>query len=244
MWALGAMVHQILTSEVPFIEADHKTPAFLLPPEHFTNIDMELIVNYCRGQDPFPTEVLQKKGVSTQGIDFVRGLMAIDPRARPSAADALKNPWLVRIHAQAVSASVSPVTSLPSPPALAPPPTIIPSTAPSMFDAQVVASLTGDRRRLFIAEANTLILAVVMSSVSYGPCNRQLVEFCRSNKLVGARADYDAQGYSHWALLAQDKQEPRQALELWSKAVAARGGVEHWELLVIRALSDLLASFA
>lgn len=247
MWALGAIVYQILTKEIPFLETDNIATASGLPTDLNTTIDMEHIFNYCRGQDSFPTEILQKKGVTTQGMDFIRSLMAVDPSARPSAADALKNPWLVRLDASEGSVSVIQpldITTTPSAPTPAPTLTLIPSTALGIFDPQVIASLVGDRRRLFVAEAYNLIFSAVIPSVSYASCNKMLVEFCRSNKLVSAVPDHYAKGYRHWACLADVTQEPLQSLELWAKAVEARGDVEHWEKLVVRALSDLLASFA
>lgn len=99
LWALGAVVHEILTSEIPFLEEYEDICSSTVTPESFTasdfeaSIDSELIYNYCHGSE-FPTETLLKYNVSESGVDFVKSLMAANPADRLSATQALKSLWL------------------------------------------------------------------------------------------------------------------------------------------------------
>lgn len=101
IWALGTVVHQILTSEIPFLETYEAMTSMTTTPEPsntagpaMSTIDYELLYAYCRGSD-FPTQSLQRNGVSYEGIDFVKSLMIADPRKRVSAKDALESRWLI-----------------------------------------------------------------------------------------------------------------------------------------------------
>lgn len=97
IWSLGIIVHEILTSEIPFLQTDSDQmsesgfESELAPPE----VDMTQLYEYCHGYREFPIESLQNSQVSKDGKDFVMGLLAASPRARMSAADALKSPWLL-----------------------------------------------------------------------------------------------------------------------------------------------------
>lgn len=97
IWSLGIIVHEILTSEIPFLQTDSDQmsesgfESELAPPE----VDMTQLYEYCRGYREFPIESLQNSQVSKDGKDFVMGLLVANPRARLSAADALKSPWLL-----------------------------------------------------------------------------------------------------------------------------------------------------
>lgn len=109
IWALGAIVHQILTSEIPFLDKYHDiedstdflsdldmAPTNTSSSQSESMMDMGHLVDYCRDLKPFPTEILEKNGVSKDGIGFVRSLMIANPSGRVSAAEALKNKWLGR----------------------------------------------------------------------------------------------------------------------------------------------------
>lgn len=107
LWALGAVVHEILTSEIPFLDTYQDldwtmdltlTPDLSSASNPDPTIDMNLLQDYCRGINPFPRESLRKNGVSKEGIDFVKSLMAVNPRDRVSATDALKSLWLLEIN--------------------------------------------------------------------------------------------------------------------------------------------------
>lgn len=101
VWALGTVVHQILTSEIPFLETYEAMTSMTTTPEPsntasptMSTIDSELLYAYCRGSD-FPTQSLQRNGVSYEGIDFVKSLIIADPRKRVSAKDELESRWLI-----------------------------------------------------------------------------------------------------------------------------------------------------
>lgn len=54
-------------------------------------VDMELLFQYCRDSALFPTQLLHTNGMGDMWQGFVKNLMAVDPRERPSAADALNS---------------------------------------------------------------------------------------------------------------------------------------------------------
>lgn len=95
MWSLGCVVHELLTSEKPFLEVFDSTEGEISgidPPEEQADVDM--IIEFCRNERAFPDEVLQKSAVSTSATKLVKALMVPDPRLRISAAEALKSEWL------------------------------------------------------------------------------------------------------------------------------------------------------
>lgn len=108
LWALGAVIHEILTTEIPFLEIYEDLDEELaddlgsmrITPEEYTacdswpTIDSEILYDFCRGSE-FPIESLRKHSVSDEGIDFVKSLMVANPRNRVSAVAALESPWMV-----------------------------------------------------------------------------------------------------------------------------------------------------
>lgn len=95
IWAFGVVVHELLTSEIPFLDKYQPTES-TYPRNTGTSLDMQLLHQYCTG-DPFPVEKLQQNCVSEEGIDFVKSLMVVNPTNRVSAREALASPWLVGI---------------------------------------------------------------------------------------------------------------------------------------------------
>lgn len=102
MWALGTLVHELLTSEVPFLEADTQDISSCLQIDttlYTTDIppatDMTLLYNYCHGVNDFPTERLLKHRTSEKGVEFLKNLLAVNPNARPTATEALESLWLI-----------------------------------------------------------------------------------------------------------------------------------------------------
>lgn len=96
LWALGVVVHEILTSEIPFLEPDSDTNRTIAdepttrddsPPM----VDMELLFQYCRDPTLFPSQSLHTSGMGDTWQAFVRSLLVVDPRDRPSAPHALNN---------------------------------------------------------------------------------------------------------------------------------------------------------
>lgn len=99
LWAVGAIVHQMLTSEIPFLNTNQDS--FLLPDLDYgssdgfsATIDIYLLVDHCRNLKPYPTESLLAKGASRDGIDFVKSVMIVKPRDRLTAVEALGSVWL------------------------------------------------------------------------------------------------------------------------------------------------------
>lgn len=95
IWSLGCMVHELLTSQTPFLELD------LGPAEvesDFTDFEPEVnlgcMYEYCQGIRPFPSETLLRCQVAAEGVDFVQRLLTPSPEARPTAAAAMEDPWL------------------------------------------------------------------------------------------------------------------------------------------------------
>lgn len=92
MWAFGCLVHEILTSEIPFLKT-HPDGGIdgKLPDQQINN---GMIIGLCRHKLDFPAKPLQKAGVGKNGIDFVKKLLVPNPRFRTSATKARESPWL------------------------------------------------------------------------------------------------------------------------------------------------------
>lgn len=97
IWSLGVMVHEILTSEIPFLQVDLDliSESGLDFESSVPEVDMAHLYEYCRGYRGFPMDSLENSKVSERGKDFVMGLLVANPCARMSATDALGSPWLL-----------------------------------------------------------------------------------------------------------------------------------------------------
>lgn len=91
LWALGAVIHQVLTSEIPFLDKyfDSTSVADGVP-----EIDMQRLFAYCNDTEKFPKAALKMSKASQEAISFVKSLMAVNPSIRVSAKDALDSSWL------------------------------------------------------------------------------------------------------------------------------------------------------
>lgn len=97
IWALGAVVHKILTAEIPFLDKYNEVPMTSgLDSGYVTSkeVDIGLLSDYCRKSQVFPTESLLTNKASEDAIDFVKSMMLVDPRARVTAVGALNSRWL------------------------------------------------------------------------------------------------------------------------------------------------------
>lgn len=95
---MGCLVHELLTTELPFLQPEWvaNQSAFwsdVDPPER--QADMDMIIEFCRGERHFPEDALKTSGASASECSFVRSLLLPDPRVRMSASDALRSPWLL-----------------------------------------------------------------------------------------------------------------------------------------------------
>lgn len=94
MWALGAVVHEMLTSEIPFTEIGPATSDFTdqsMTPG--SSVDGEMLLDYCAGRETFPVAGLTRHRASATAIAFVKRLMILNPKDRVSAADELLDRW-------------------------------------------------------------------------------------------------------------------------------------------------------
>jgi serine/threonine protein kinase len=77
MWSLGCVVYWVLTKSIPF--SAQKSSA---------------LADFIRDPSIFPARKLQDKGVTDEGVDFLKQVLVAQPRARMTAARALGHPWL------------------------------------------------------------------------------------------------------------------------------------------------------
>lgn len=98
MWALGCVVHEILTLKIPFLEpisASDRDWLDLQTAQPPPQPDMDILSDFCSGRAKFPAGILRQSQVSECGISFVESLLVADPQSRLSAKDALQSPWLL-----------------------------------------------------------------------------------------------------------------------------------------------------
>jgi serine/threonine protein kinase len=75
LWSLGCLLYYLISKCLPF-----PRPGSLW--------------KYCTGKTEFPESLLKDQRMSTEGILFLKNLMAPQPLDRMSASDALKVPWI------------------------------------------------------------------------------------------------------------------------------------------------------
>lgn len=97
IWALGVIVHQILTSEIPFLQKYERLDSLIssleqVGAESSPTINFDQLYQYCQ-DSKFPSEVLRKAGASSVEINFIKRLMAVNPKDRDTAAAALESAW-------------------------------------------------------------------------------------------------------------------------------------------------------
>ena len=82
VWAAGVMAHQLLTGRFPFNDASNaNSPSLSKVWKSILTDSVDFKRNHW-------------VGISDEGKDFVNALLNKDPKARPTAKEALKHPWL------------------------------------------------------------------------------------------------------------------------------------------------------
>lgn len=95
MWALGFMVHELLTGKTPFLETTVEMMSSGYPTEAEEGaIDMRLMLQFCDGLARLPLEPLHAIDAPGVAVQFIKRLVVADPRARPTATEALLDPWI------------------------------------------------------------------------------------------------------------------------------------------------------
>lgn len=203
IWALGAIVHQVLTSEIPFLDANHEgedSTDFLSDLDlELTNttsglsgamVDMGLLLDYCRNLKPFPTGSLEKNGVSSDGIGFVMSVMIANPADRVCAAEALKSTWLSGIGSPALAAPKQ-LLAAPRPTAGPPRPSLDP---PRPLFAPLSPSLAAPRpsspervQRLIHTELLAPAWQAPAGPAPRSPAPKRLIRKALPERLVPAR---------------------------------------------------------
>lgn len=75
IWSMGCVTYWLLVKEAPFSS-------------------LSRLNDFVRGYSQFPVRSLNQKGVSEQGISFLRQAIAIGPSVRFTAIAGLKDPWV------------------------------------------------------------------------------------------------------------------------------------------------------
>lgn len=95
MWALGLIVHELLTGHTPFLETppvDTLSSGYPTALTEDVTIDMRLMLQFCDGNVELPRELLHDKDPAA--VSFIESLVVPDPVKRSSAALALLHPWI------------------------------------------------------------------------------------------------------------------------------------------------------
>lgn len=103
IWALGCLVHELLTSEIPFREIEDEDEEdgiteFDLGSQEFVGqqTDSYALKLFCDGKTKFPTDIMTKQGVSEVAIEFLKAMLLADPGSRADGKAALGYAWLVQ----------------------------------------------------------------------------------------------------------------------------------------------------
>lgn len=99
MWSLGCLVHEMLTTERPFllqavVDDDFGSSMQFDTASSEPEADIDKIIEFCREQQAFPEEALLSSGVGELERRFVKALLLPDPNLRLSAVNALASPWI------------------------------------------------------------------------------------------------------------------------------------------------------
>lgn len=98
MWSLGCVVHELLTAQILFLEAERTGTIMSGLDTDFADEmpqqDLLGLKAFCDGTSDFPTEVLRLSGASDGAVQFVKSLLVASPGSRAAAVMALQSQWL------------------------------------------------------------------------------------------------------------------------------------------------------
>lgn len=96
MWALGFIVHQLLTGRTPFLETtiEELSSGFSTVQTTQNATDMRLLLQFCDGSAVLPLLLLEAIKAPESAIQFIRCLIVLDPRSRSGAVQAMLDPWI------------------------------------------------------------------------------------------------------------------------------------------------------
>ena len=86
IWSLGCVLYFLICRKLPFPGSS--------------------LWRYCQGNSDVPDSLLRTAGMSSQGITFLKMLLAVTPSERPTASKALQSPWITE---REIPASKAPV---------------------------------------------------------------------------------------------------------------------------------------
>ena len=76
LWAVGCITYRLVTGVVPF------------PPG-------KSLLKYCEDKSLFPYDALLDSGIKSLCSKFIKALLEIGPKQRPSASQALNHAWII-----------------------------------------------------------------------------------------------------------------------------------------------------
>lgn len=100
IWALGCIVHEMLTGEIPFLDrTQYPESESLLDSDldevEMLQIDVTALKEFCDGTAGFPTDSMRRSKVSDAAELCVKSMLVVIPQARVTAHDALQSAWLL-----------------------------------------------------------------------------------------------------------------------------------------------------
>lgn len=102
MWALGCIVHEVLTSEIPFLDRAPEDVETVMSgldtipdPSISPQTDITALKEFCDAKVEFPAQCLRQSGASEAAVEFVMTLLVANPHARLSASEARQSRWLL-----------------------------------------------------------------------------------------------------------------------------------------------------
>lgn len=98
MWALGCVVHELLTMQVPFQEVQRfetmMTGLTLSDEDSLPQTDLFALKSFCDSRTKLPTESLRQSGANDEAVEFLKSLLVANPISRAAAKEALESAWI------------------------------------------------------------------------------------------------------------------------------------------------------